>query len=179
MLDVSGAEESNKLPTEDYKLDIQDYKVVNRSDWGPIDREKPDDSEPEDNKSEGHPESIDIKIPTKEEEKNERQLEKLAESIPTLTRPRSNTATSRLPPISTVMTTQTMTEPTQAIATKGERSFSQKGGGPPEGDPNPGWFGISGSPFNLPRGSGDMLQDSLGHINMISNVFMTYSGYMR
>ena len=77
--------ESNKLPTEEYNLDILDYHIVDRSDWGPIDGEKSDHSDVEGNKSEGQPESIDIKIPSKEEEKSERQLEKLAESIPLLT----------------------------------------------------------------------------------------------
>ena len=147
--------ESNKLPNEDYGLNIQDYEIINSSNWGPIDGEKPDDSNPEYSKSKGHPESINIKIPTKEKEKSESQLEKLAESIPNLTRPRSNTATSRLPPITTIMTTQTVTEPTQAIAAEGEHTFAWRGGGPPEEDPNPRWFGWSGNPFNLPERSGE------------------------
>ena len=146
--------ESNKLPTEEYNLDIPDYHVTNQSEWGPLDREKSNNSNIEDNKSEGQPKSIDIKIPTKEEEKSERQLEKLDESIPVLTQPRSNTATSRLPPITTIMATQTMTEPTQAIAAEGEVSSTQRGGGPPGDEPDPRWFGGTGHPFNMPRGGG-------------------------
>ena len=109
---------SYKLPTKDYNLDILDSKVTDQCEWGPIDNDNSDKSKEEDHKSTSQPESIDIKIPSKEEEKSERQLEKLAESIPVLTRPRSNTATSRLPPITTVMATQTMTEPMQTIATQ-------------------------------------------------------------
>ena len=111
---------SNKLPSKQYNLDIPDSEVTDRSEWGPIDDGKTD-TDPSDNeetKSEGQPESIDIKIPTKEEEKTERQLEKLAEYIPSLSRPRSHTATSRLPPITSVMATKTTTEPTQTLATE-------------------------------------------------------------
>ena len=109
---------SHKLPKPEYGLEILDSEVTDRSEWGPIDDDKDDSdqSDQEEAKSEGLPESIDIKIPTKEEERTERQLEKLAEYIPALTRPRSRTASSRLPPITTVMATQTATEPTQIIA---------------------------------------------------------------
>ena len=98
-------------------MEILDSKVTDRSEWGPIDDDKDDSeqSDQEETRSETHPESIDIKIPTQEEERSERQLEKLAEHIPTLSRPRSHTATSRLPPITTVMATQTTTEPTQVL----------------------------------------------------------------
>ena len=144
--------ESNKIPTEDYNLNIPDNKVTDWSELGPINGATSNHSDVEDTRSEGQPESIDIKIPTLEEEKRERQLEKLAVSIPTLTRPRSNPATSRLPPITTVMTTQTITEPIQAIASEGERTFAWRGGGPPEENPNPRWFGGSGNPLNFPRG---------------------------
>ena len=105
--------ESYKLPTEDYCLDIPDSKVTDPSTWGPIDDGK--DSDEDDAKSEKSPESIDIKVPTKAEEKSKKQLRKLAESIPTLSRTQSNTATSRLPHITTVMTTQTVVEPMQTI----------------------------------------------------------------
>ena len=94
---------SHKLPLKEYNFDISDSEVVDRSEWGPINNNDSDQSSNKDAKSEGQPESIDIKIPSQEEEKSERQLEKLAESIPTLSRPRSHTATSRLPPITTVM----------------------------------------------------------------------------
>ena len=107
---------SHKLPTKDYNLDIPDSEVTGQSEWGPIDNNDSDQSSDEDTKNKAQPESIDIKIPSKEEEKSEQQLEKLAESIPTLSRPRSHTATSRLPPITIVMATQTTTEPTQTFA---------------------------------------------------------------
>ena len=55
--------ESNKLPTEEYNLEIPDYHVVDQSEWGPIDGAQSDHSDIEDNKSEGHPESINIKSP--------------------------------------------------------------------------------------------------------------------
>ena len=100
-----------------------------------------DEEEEEDAKSTGHPESIDIKVPTQEEEKTERQLEKLAEQFPTLSRPRSHPVSSRLPPITTVMATQITTEPTQTHATEEGMSSAQKGGGPPDDEPNPQWFG--------------------------------------
>ena len=118
--------EFNKLPTEEYHPDIPDSEVTDWSEWGPIDKESSDNSDTEDTKSEGQPENIDIKIPTQDEERSKRQWEKLAESIPILTWPRSNTATSRLPPITTVMATQTMTEPIQAITTEGEQSSPKR-----------------------------------------------------
>ena len=85
---------SHKLPKPEYCLDILDSEVTDRSEWGPIDDDKDDSdlSDHKETKSEGQPESIDIKIPTQDEEKSERQLEKLAEHIPTLSRPRSHTA---------------------------------------------------------------------------------------
>ena len=59
---------SHKLPGEDYHLDIPDSKVTDCSEWGPIDDGKDSsDEEQDDNKSEAHPESIDIKIPTQED----------------------------------------------------------------------------------------------------------------
>ena len=133
---------SHKLPTEDYNLDIPDSEVTDQSKWGPInDGKDSSDKDTEDNKSEAHPESIDIKIPTQEEERSERKLEKLAEHLPTLSRLRSNTATSRLPPITTVMATQTTTKPTQTFAPEEGMSSVHKGGGPPDNAPNPAWFG--------------------------------------
>ena len=146
--------ESNKLPTEEYSLEIPNYHIIDRSKRGPINGAQSNHSDIEDNKSEGHPESIDIKIPSKEEEESKRKLEKLAESIPLLTRPRSNTATYRLPPITTVMSTQVMTEPAQTIATEGEASSAQRGGGPPGDAPDPRWFRGTGHPFNMPGGGG-------------------------
>ena len=144
--------ESYKLPTEDFCLDIPDNEVTEPSTWGPIDDGK--DSDKEDTKSEKSPESIDIKVPTEAEEKSEKQLGKLAELIPTLPRTRSNTATSRLPPITTVMTTQTTIEPMQTVPPEEDNSTIQRGGGPPEDPPDPRWFGGLGFPFNLPSGSG-------------------------
>ena len=144
--------ESYKLPTKDFCLDIPDSEVTDPSTWGPIDNGK--DSDKEDAKSERSPESIDIKVPTEAEEKSEKQLGKLAELIPILSRTRSNTATSRLPPITTVMTTQTTVEPMQTVPPEEDTSTIQRGGGPPEVPPDPRWFGGSGFPFNLPSGSG-------------------------
>ena len=143
--------ESYKLSTKDFCLDIPDSEVTDPSTWGPINDRK--DSDEEDTKSEKSPESIDIKVPTEAEEKSEKQLGKLAELIPTLSRTRSNTATSRLPPITTVMSTQTIVEPMQTVPPE-ETSTIQRGGGPPEDPPDPRWFGGSGFPFNLPSGSG-------------------------
>ena len=97
--------ESHKLPTEDFCLDIPDSEVTDPSTWGPIDDGK--DSDEEVAKSEKSPESIDIKVPTEAEERSKKQLGKLA---------------SRLPPITTVMTTQTTVEPMQTV--------------PPEDDPS-------------------------------------------
>ena len=114
---------SHKLPSSAYGLDILDSEVTDRSEWGPIDDGKDSsDEEEEDAQSIGHPDSIDIKIPTKEEEKSERQLEKLAEQFPTLSRTRSHPSSSRLPPITSVMATQTTTEPVQTFATEEEMS---------------------------------------------------------
>ena len=114
---------SHKLPPSNYRLDISDSEVTDRSEWGPIDDGKSDseeeEEEEEDTKSIGHPDSINIKIPTKEEEKSERQL---AEQFPVLSRSRSHPASSRLPPITTIMTTQVTTEPVQTFATEGEPS---------------------------------------------------------
>ena len=76
--------ESYKLPTEDFCLDIPDSEVTDLSTWGPIDDRK--DTDEEDARSEKSPESIDIKVPTEAEEKSEKQLGKLAELIPTLSR---------------------------------------------------------------------------------------------
>ena len=110
---------SHKLPKPEYGLDILDSEVTDRSEWGPIDDSKDSsDEEEEDTKSIGHPESIDIKIPTQEEEKTERQLEEIAEYFPILSRPRSHPASSRLPPITTVMATQTTTKPAQTLTTE-------------------------------------------------------------
>ena len=116
---------SHKLPKPEYGLDIPDSKVTDRSEWGPISdgKDDSDQSDHEDTKSEGHLESIDIKIPTLEEERSEKQLEKLAKHMPTLSRPRSHTASSRLPPITTVMAMQTTTEPTR-VDTLGEGTSS-------------------------------------------------------
>ena len=65
---------SHKLPPPEYGLNIPDSEVTDRSEWGPIDNGKDcsDEEEGEDAKSIGHPDSIDIKIPTKEEEKSRR-----------------------------------------------------------------------------------------------------------
>ena len=147
---------SHKLPKSEYGLGILDSEVTNRSEWGPIDdgKDDSDQSDQEEAKSEGQPESIDIKIPTQEEEKSELQLEKLAEYIPTLSRPRSRTTTSRLPPITTVMATQTTTEPTQTFVPEEGSSSVRKGGGPPGDAPDPAWFGGSGFPYCAPRDGG-------------------------
>ena len=90
---------SHKLPPPEYGLDIPDSEVTDQSEWGHINdgKDSSDEEEEEDTKSTGRPESIDIKIPTKEEEKSERQLEKLAEQFPTLSRTRSHPGSSRLP----------------------------------------------------------------------------------
>ena len=93
---------THSIPTPEVGLEIPDSEVTDRSEWGPIDDGK-DSSDEDETKSQA--ESIDIKIPTKEEENTERQLEKLAEQFPVLSRPRSHTASSRLPPIATVMAT--------------------------------------------------------------------------
>ena len=148
---------SHKLPDKACGLNIPDSEVTDRSEWGPIDNGKSDDncSDNEDYKSDTQPGSIDIKIPIKEEERTKRQLEKLAEHIPTLSRPRSHTATSRLPPITTVMATQTTTEPVQVLTTKEGTSSVRKRGAPPGDEPDPHWFSRSGYPFNRPsRGGG-------------------------
>ena len=63
--------ESYKLPLKEYNLDIPDSKVTDQSKWGPINNTDSDQSNTEDNKSVGQPESIDTKIPTKEEAKSE------------------------------------------------------------------------------------------------------------
>ena len=64
---------SHKLPPPEYGLGILDSEVTDCSEWGPIDdgKDSSDEEEEEDAKSVGHPDSIDIKIPTKEEEKTE------------------------------------------------------------------------------------------------------------
>ena len=146
--------ESYKLPTQDFGLNIPDSEVTDQSEWGPIDDGCSDKSGDKDTKSEGQPESIDIKVSTKEEERSKKQLGKQAEFIPTLSGPRSHTATSRLPPITTVMTTQTTIKPMQTVPPKEETSTIQRGGGPPGDPPDPRWFGGSRHPFNLPRESG-------------------------
>ena len=91
---------SHKLPPPEYGLYIPDSEVTDRSEWGPIDdgnsSNKEEQEGEEDTKSIGQPESLDIKVPTQEEEKTERQLEKLAEQFPTLSRARSHPASSRL-----------------------------------------------------------------------------------
>ena len=138
------------IPKPELGRDIPDSEVTDRSEWGPIDNGDSSEEE-EETKSEGHPESIDIKIPTKEEERTERQLEKLAEQFPILSRPRSHTASSRLPPITTIMATQTTTEPTQVMSTKEGTSSAQRGGGPPGDAP---WFSGSGFPYRAHGGGG-------------------------
>ena len=58
---------SHKLPPPEYGLNIPDSEVTDRSEWGPIDdgRDSSDEEEEEeDTRSIGHPDSIDIKIPT-------------------------------------------------------------------------------------------------------------------
>ena len=133
------------IPEQSIGLYIPDSEVVDRSEWGTIDNGGDDSDEENETKSKAHPESIDIKIPTQEEEKTERQLENLAEQFPALSRPRSHTATSRLPPITTVMATQTTTEPTQKKNVEEGTSSARKGGGPPDDTP---WFGGSGFPYH-------------------------------
>ena len=64
-----------------------------------------------------------------EEEKTERQLEKLAEQFPALSRPRSHTATSGLPPITAVMATQTTMQPVHTTDVEKGTSSAIKGGG--------------------------------------------------
>ena len=140
---------SHKLPPPEYGLDIPDSEVTDWSKWGPIydGMDSSNEEEEEDTKSIGHPDSIDIKIPTQEEEKTERQLEKLAEQFPILSRSRSHPASSRLPSITTVMATQTTTEPVQTLTTQGETSSARKGEGPPDDEPNQPWFGGSAFPY--------------------------------
>ena len=146
------------IPEEEVGLYIPDSEVVDRSEWGPIDDGR-ESSDEEETKSEAHPESMDIKIPTQEEEKTERQLEKLAEQFPALSRPRSHTATSRLPPITAVMATQTTMEPTHTLDVEEGTSSAQKGGGPPGDAP---WFSGSGSPYRAPGGGGGDDEDGGG-----------------
>ena len=150
---------SHKLPKSEYGLEILNSEVTDQSEWGPINNGKDSSDEEEETKSEGQPESIDIKIPTKEEERTERQLEKLAEHIPTLSRPRSHTASSRLPPITTVMATQTTTESIKVDTQEEGASSLRKGGAPPDDVPNPSWFGGSEFPYRRPedgRGGGGL-----------------------
>ena len=78
------------IPEPEVGLHIPDSEVTDRSEWGPIDDGQDSSDEEDETKSKAHPESIDIKIPTQEEEKTERQLEKLAEQFPALSRPRSH-----------------------------------------------------------------------------------------
>ena len=129
---------SHKLPPTEYSLDILDSEVTDRSEWGPIDdgKDSSNKEEEEDTRSIGHPDSIDIKIPTQEEEKTERQLGKLAKHFPVLYRSRSHPASSRLPPITTIMATQVTTEPVQTLATEEGTSSVRKGGDPPGGVPD-------------------------------------------
>ena len=47
-------------------------------------------------------------------------------------------------PITSIMATQTTTEPVQILATEGETSSARQGGGPPIDPPDPQWFGGSG-----------------------------------
>ena len=68
---------THSIPEQEVGLYIPDSKVTDRSEWGPINNGQDSSDEEEEAKSEAHPESIDIKIPTQEEEKTERQLEKL------------------------------------------------------------------------------------------------------
>ena len=149
---------THSIPEEEIGLYIPDSEVVDRSEWGPID-DGWESSDEDKTKSEVHPESIDIKIPTQEEEKTERQLEKLAEQFPALSRPRSHTATSRLPPITAVMATQTTTEPVQIIDVEEGTSSARKGGGPPGDAP---WFSGSGFPYRARGGGGGGDEDGGG-----------------
>ena len=55
---------SSKLPKPEYGLEILDSEVTDQSKWGPIDDGKDSSDEEEETKSEGQPESIDIKILT-------------------------------------------------------------------------------------------------------------------
>ena len=63
---------SHKLPKPEYGLEILDSEVTDWSEWGPIDdgQDDSDQSDQEETKSEAHPESINIKIPTQEEERS-------------------------------------------------------------------------------------------------------------
>ena len=59
---------THKFPKPEYGLEIPDSEVTDRSEWGPIDNgEDSDKSDQEETRSQTHPESIDIKIPTEEE----------------------------------------------------------------------------------------------------------------
>ena len=52
------------------------------------------------------------------------------------------------------MATQTINQPTQTLAAEEGTSSVQKGGGPPDDEPNPSWFGGSGFPYRAPSGGG-------------------------
>jgi hypothetical protein len=138
--DIRSTWETLRVAPSEYFLDIQDDKVVPRSDWGLLDQDDPktDNEEgpsycfgkPSSNSQQGGPEDIDIRIPEGRDEQDEAQLQVLAAAIPVLT----SDQTKSYPTFSTIMATQTQT---CSVAATGERSNNHtiRRSGPPGREP--------------------------------------------
>jgi hypothetical protein len=114
--DIRSTWETLRVAPSEYFLDIQDDKVVPRSDWGLLDQNDSETDneegpsyrfgEPSGGESQqGGPEDIDIQIPEEKDEQYEAQLQVLAAAIPVLT----SDQTKSYPTFSTIMATQTQT----------------------------------------------------------------------
>jgi hypothetical protein len=127
--DIRSTWETLRVAPSEYFLDIQDDKVVPRSDWGLLDTDNPETDneegpsyrfgEPTSESQLGGPEDIDVQIPEERDEQYEAQLQTLAAAIPALT----HDETKFYPTFSTIMATQTQT---RSIAATGERSHNQR-----------------------------------------------------
>jgi hypothetical protein len=161
--DIRSTWETLRVAPSKYFLDIQDDKVVPRSDWGLLDNDDPETDneegpsyhfgEPASESQQGGPEDIDVQIPAEKDEQYEAQLQALAAAIPVLT----NNETKSYPTFSTIMATQTQT---RSVAATGERSYNHAikrsgppGGEPPHGDPFRG-FTAAGRTVNRGGGGG-------------------------
>jgi hypothetical protein len=122
--DIRSTLETLQVAPSEYFLEIQDDKVVPRSDWGLLDGDDPETdneegpsfrfSEPVSESQQGNLEDINVQT-TEQDEQYEVHLQELAAAIPVLTHDK----TKSYPTFASIMATQTQT---RSIAATGKRS---------------------------------------------------------
>jgi hypothetical protein len=167
--DIRSTWETLRVAPSEYFLDIQEDKIVSRSDWGLLDGNDPNTNNKEgpsyhfgENSGEsqqGGPEDINVQIPEEKDERYKAHLQSLAAAIPVS----AYNQTKSYPTFASIMATQTQT---RSIATVDEPDYGHtiRRSGPPGGDP-PGrgpFQGFAKAGKAADRGGGDSGGDDGG-----------------